>query len=146
MNKVFFYNADVPFVLKNKQFLKSGIEDLFKREKQGLQRINYIFCSDDYLLRINQNYLKHNTLTDVISFYLSEETAPVFGEVYISTQRIKYNAITFNVPYYEEIVRVVIHGALHLCGYADKNKHEIIIMRSKEKFYLKKFKFHVKAQ
>lgn len=138
MSKIFFYNADVSLTMKNKRYLKSAIQNLFEIEKRRLNRLNYIFCSDNFLLEINKSYLNHNTLTDVISFHLSDKTQPLFGEIYISIDRIKENAKKYKAIYQQELLRVIIHGALHLCGYKDKSDNEKIKMRNRENFYLKK--------
>ena len=118
--------------------VKSLIEYLFKNEKTSLKRIDYIFCSDDFLLNINLEHLNHNTLTDIITFPLTNKNQPVEGEIYICVDRVKENAKIFKVPYQNELLRVLIHGALHLCGYKDKNKYQQDEMRKKENQYLKK--------
>ena len=116
--------------------IRRFIELLFKKERITLKRINYIFCDDEFLLHINKSFLKHDFYTDIITFNLSEDDTGVIGEVYISTDRIKENAKTFDVTTKEEFLRVIIHGALHLCGYKDKKKSEIRIIRNKENEYL----------
>jgi len=140
MNRIFFYGADKVADIKNKKIVKQLIVHLFKKENTGLERLNYIFCSDEYLLKINKQYLNHDTLTDIITFPLSEKRSPVYGEVYLSVERIKENAKTFNTEYQNEILRVIIHGALHLCGYQDKTKQEKMQMREKENHYLNEHK------
>ena len=139
MNKIFFYSADKVVDIKNRSLAKKLIADLFGKEKTDLDRINYIFCSDDYILNINQQYLNHNTLTDIITFPLSNPGEAIYGEIYLSVQRIKENAKTYGVAYQTELLRVLIHGALHLCGYIDKTKKDKLEMRAKEDFYLKAF-------
>jgi len=101
--------------------------------------LNYIFCSDEYLLDINKKFLKHDYLTDIITFDLSEQNG-VTGEVYISLDRVRDNAKTFDSTFSDECLRVIIHGALHLCGYKDKNKIDKKEMRKKENFYLNIYK------
>jgi probable rRNA maturation factor len=140
MNKMAFYNADIKSELENKPLIKSLLESLFKTEGKKLKKITYVFCSDEYLLTLNQNYLNHKTLTDVITFPLSEITKPLVGEIYISIERVKENAKLFHTQYQNELLRVMIHGALHLCGYSDKKKFEVKTMRQKENFYLNEFK------
>jgi probable rRNA maturation factor len=135
-----FYNADIKSELENKPLIKSLLESLFKTEGKKLKKITYVFCSDEYLLTLNQNYLNHKTLTDVITFPLSEITKPLVGEIYISIERVKENAKLFHTQYQNELLRVMIHGALHLCGYSDKKKFEVKTMRQKENFYLNEFK------
>ena len=104
-----------------------------------MEFVNIIFCSDNEILGINQKYLKHDFYTDVITFDLSPTKDETEGEVYISVDRIKDNAKQLGVSIKEELHRVVLHGALHLCGYKDKTKTEQIKMRQKEEFYLSKY-------
>jgi probable rRNA maturation factor len=141
MNKVFIYSADKPVNLRNRQKVKQLIIFLFQNENVDLDRINYIFCSDEYLLPINKKYLNHSTLTDVITFSLSAIKEPVHGEVYLSVNRIAENAKSFRVTYQNELLRVMIHGALHLCGYTDKTNASTNEMRDKEDYYLKEISF-----
>jgi probable rRNA maturation factor len=98
--------------------------------------LNYIFCSDDYLIKLNKQFLKHNTFTDIITFDLSENEEIIKGEVYISTERVAENAKIFKVSYNNELYRVIIHGALHLSGFGDKSKKEKDEMRSLENYNL----------
>ena len=139
MQKVNFQKADAALTLPAKTELKAFIESLFKKEKTPLATINYIFCSDKYLLSINQQFLNHDTYTDIITFGLHDKGTPVVAEVYISTDRVKENAATHGVTYTNEMLRVLFHGALHLCGYKDKSHAEIQQMRKKESLYLKKY-------
>lgn len=136
MAKVFFYNVDIDFLLKEKKRLKSFIEALFVKEKKTLQSLNYVFCSDEYLLNINKTYLNHNFCTDIITFDLSESQNQKNGEVYISIERVKENAIANKTPFYLELLRVIFHGPLHLCGHKDKTKKELKQMRQKEDLYI----------
>ncbi len=139
MKKIFFFNADKKILIKHKNASVHLICVLFKAEEVSIERINYIFCSDRYLLKINEKYLKHITLTDVITFALSKSGEPVFAEIYISIDRIKENAKTYKVKYQNELLRVMLHGALHLCGYKDKTKSDKQKMRAKEDYYLSQF-------
>ena len=139
MQKVNFQKADSALTLTSKTELKAFIETLFKMEKTPLAAINYIFCSDKYLLSINQQFLNHDYYTDIITFGLHNKGTPVVAEVYISTDRVKENAATHGVTYTNEMLRVLFHGALHLCGYKDKRKADIITMRAKEEAYLKRY-------
>ena len=107
-----------------------------------LTRASFIFCSDDYLLQINRSFLQHDYYTDIITFPLSVKDEPIVAEVYISLDRIKQNAIQHNVNLFDETLRVLFHGALHLCGYSDKTKKQQLIMRAKENYYINLF--HVK--
>ena len=101
-----------------------------------MQSINYIFCSDDYLLELNKQYLNHNTLTDIITFELNAPGEPILSDIFISIDRVKENAKTLEIPFKQELHRVIFHGALHLCGYKDKKKEEQKLMRRKEDEYL----------
>jgi len=130
----FFFQTSVN--LKQRTRLKRFLEALFKREKKSLQSLNYIFCSDKQLLEINRQYLNHDFYTDIITFELSAKGVPVDGEIYISIDRVKDNALTIGEPLQKEILRVIFHGALHLCGYKDKTKDQIRRMREKEDFYI----------
>lgn len=115
--------------------IKEVVAGIFRDEGRALKRLNYIFCSDGYLLEINKTFLNHDYFTDVISFDLSEGGATV-GEVYISVDRVKENASLHSAAFTHELLRVILHAALHLCGYKDKKKSEITIMRQKEDYYL----------
>lgn len=132
-----FLNHDRQFTFRGKTALKGFLEKLFKAEGQVAGSIQYIFCSDEYLLQMNRQFLQHDYYTDIITFDLSSGEE-VDAEIYISLDRVKDNAATFG-SYREEILRVIFHGALHLCGYKDKTKREITLMREKESAYLKKF-------
>jgi probable rRNA maturation factor len=139
MQKVNFQKADSELTLTSKTELKAFIETLFIKEKTPLAAINYIFCSDKYLLSINQQFLNHDYYTDIITFGLHDKGTPVVAEVYISTDRVKENAASHGVTYTNEMLRVLFHGALHLCGYKDKSKADILTMRAKEDAYLKRY-------
>ncbi|MFM6925295.1 MAG: rRNA maturation RNase YbeY [Ferruginibacter sp.] len=136
MQKVQFYFLDRKPVLKDRTRLKLFIEKLFKLEKKKLANLSYIFCSDEHLLGINKDFLKHDFYTDVITFDLSSTNIETEGEVYLSVDRIKDNAKQLGVSFTEELHRVIFHGALHLCGYKDKNKADSYVMRSMEEKYL----------
>lgn len=116
--------------------MKEAVIDLMNEEGKSFASIDYIFCSDEYLLGINQRYLNHDDLTDIITFDLSENDENLKGEIYISIERVKDNSILFNASFREELARVVFHGALHLCGYKDKSKQDQVAIRLKEDFYL----------
>lgn len=139
MQKVNFLKADSQLSLPAKTALKVFIENLFKKEKTPLAAINFIFCSDKYLLSINQQFLNHDYYTDIITFGLHDKGSPVVAEVYISTDRVKDNAKTHGTTFSNEMHRVLFHGALHLCGYKDKTKANIAMMRAKEDEYLKRY-------
>ena len=118
--------------LNQRKRLKSFIEFIFKNEKRELLSLTYIFCSDDYLLKINKDFLNHDYYTDIITFNLSSSREKVDGEVYISTDRVKENSADLNTSFKSELHRVIFHGALHLCGYKDKTTHEQKKMRMAE--------------
>ena len=129
----FNYLSDIE--LNNETPLSRWITNCAIEESFLIQSISYIFCDDDYLLNINIKYLKHNTLTDIISF---NDTLGknISGDIFISTDRVKENANTYNVSFLDELHRVMIHGVLHFCGYKDKTEEEKKLMRSKEDYYL----------
>lgn len=139
MHKVQFYFFDRNPVLKERTRLKVFIERLFTIEKKKLANLSYIFCSDEHLLTINKNFLKHDFYTDVITFDLSSSKNEIEGEIYISVDRIKDNANTEGVSFKEELHRVIFHGALHLCGYKDKKIRERVEMRKKEDYNLLRY-------
>ncbi len=139
MQKVQFYSLDRGPALKDRTRLKLFIEALFIKEKKKLGNLSYIFCSDEHLLTINKDFLKHDFYTDVITFDLSSSKNEMEGEVYLSVDRIKENAKQLGISFKEELHRVIFHGALHLCGYKDKKKGDVLSMRSKEDQYLKRY-------
>lgn len=102
-----------------------------------MAELQYIFCSDDYLLQINRQFLHHDYYTDIITFDLTEESYPINAEIYISVDRVRDNAREFGNSLRRELHRVIFHGALHLCGYKDKNPREQELMRQMEEKYLK---------
>ena len=131
------FHSLVPVSLKQRRPLKLFISYLFKKEKKKLQSLDIIFCSDDYLLEINKKHLQHNFYTDIITFDLSDSlNSGIIGELYISTDRVRDNATTLNVSFKTELLRVIFHGALHLCSYKDKKTNDIKIIRQKEDEYL----------
>jgi rRNA maturation RNase YbeY len=119
--------------LQNRVRLKQFLSKLFNNEKVAAESLSYVFCSDTFLLRINQEYLQHNYYTDIITFDLSNDKhSPVVGEIYISVDTVRDNAIRFHSTIEKELHRVIFHGALHLCGYKDKTKKEKIEMTKME--------------
>lgn len=139
MQKIRFFYHDRHPVFKGKKMLKQFVESIFIMEKRKMENISYIFCSDKHLLGINKEFLDHDYYTDVITFNLGKPTDAIEGEVYLSFDRIKDNAKKMGVSINEELHRVIFHAALHLCGYKDKNKADIKVMRLKEEAYLKKY-------
>lgn len=123
------------YKLANKKLIKRWLHGVVTNEGKLLQDMNIVFCTDEELLEKNIKYLKHNTLTDIITFdYSHEDTTS--GEIFISIDRIKDNALTLDVDFFEELCRVMVHGILHLVGYKDKSKSEQLEMRKKEDYYL----------
>lgn len=118
--------------LKERTRLKQFLFDLFKKEGRSLAGLQYIFCSDKYLLKINRQYLGHDYYTDIVTFNLAEKHHPINAEIYISVDRVRENARDFSVSVKCELHRVIFHGALHLCGYKDKTGGEIKKMRQME--------------
>ena len=131
-----FNKADATATLKNRVALKSFIEKRVKKEGLSIESLNYVFCSDKYLLEINKQFLDHNYYTDIISFDLSEVSGQLIGEVYISVDRVKDNAKTHGASFTEELLRVIFHGALHFCGYKDKKPADAKKMRQMEDLWL----------
>jgi probable rRNA maturation factor len=141
MAKINFYTEDTAYNLKNKRLIKQWLEAAIVAEAYVLEELNFIFCSDAYLLRINQDFLQHNDYTDVITFDNSETPKTILGDIFISIDRIKENAAAFKVALADELCRIMIHGTLHLLGYTDKTKPTKIAMTAKEDFYLAKRDF-----
>lgn len=124
--------------------MQDFIPVIFKKEGKKLESLSFIFCSDNYLLEINKQFLKHDYYTDIISFDLSEpKSALISGEIYISVDRVKENAKDMRISFKEEMKRVLFHGTLHLCGYRDKKKADVQQMRAKEDEYLKLFEKYI---
>ena len=131
-----FVEEDIIFKLKNKALVRKWIINTIRAEGFELSAITYIFCSDDYLLNINRQYLDHDTYTDIITFDNSELKGIVFGDIFISIDRIRENATQFDVTETNELHRVIIHGVLHLLGYKDKSPADQKKMTQKEDYYL----------
>ena len=141
MAKINFFTEDINYTLKNKTIIKKWIESTIIEEGYCLSELNFILCSDEYLLRINQDYLQHDDYTDVITFDNSEEPKTIVSDIFISLERIKENALNFKSTTVNELYRVMIHGTLHLLGYLDKTKAAKKEMTAKEDFYLQKLVF-----
>jgi len=131
-----FLTEDITFELKEKLKHKAWLKDAAKAEGFAIGELNYIFCSDAYLLDINQKYLGHDTLTDIVTFDNSEDPKMIEGDIFISIERVRENAIKFDTKD-SELKRVMVHGLLHLAGYKDKDKAQKELMRSKENEHLK---------
>jgi probable rRNA maturation factor len=134
-----FNKADKNATLGNRMALKAFIEWSLRKEGLTIETLQYIFCSDKYLLGINKSYLNHDYYTDIISFDLSETRGKLIGEVYISIDRVKENAKTHKTLLNEELLRVLFHGALHFCGYKDKKPADAKEMRAQENKWLKSY-------
>lgn len=132
------YNYETDFFLSDEVLYSNWILKIIQSEKKQAGKINYIFCDDDYLHKINIEYLNHDTLTDIISFDYSEGNL-IQGDIFISIERVRENALYFDVSFSDELLRVMAHGVLHYCGYKDKTDKESIIMRDKENDKIKMF-------
>jgi probable rRNA maturation factor len=131
-----FHYTVASFYFPNRNKLKHFLHALFITEKKELESLSFVFCTDEYLLEFNKTYLKHHTLTDIITFELSAKGEPIMGDVYISTERVKENTTIHKTTFLKELHRVIFHGALHLCGYKDKTPEQQKLMRKMEEHYL----------
>ena len=140
-NPIEFHSEDVDFELEptDGKLLTQWMLLIAQQENRVIQQISYIFCSDGYLHELNQQYLQHDTLTDVITFDYSEPPNFMEGDIFISIERVQENAPTFGVTFEEELRRVMIHGLLHLCGYNDKTPEQKSQMTQREDQALKIF-------
>lgn len=137
MSSVHFFSEKVKFKLPSSRKTSRWVQHVVQEEGRKLEELNIIFCSDLYLLKLNQAHLNHNTLTDIITFdYTERRKGPISGDIFISIQRVKENATKFNASLDSEVHRVIIHGVLHLLGYRDKTPRQKSIMRGKEDAYL----------
>lgn len=131
-----FFIEDVDFKMPHPRKNKSWLQSIIKTEGFTLNQLNYIFCSDDYLLNVNRQYLDHDFYTDIITFDNSEEEGSIEGDIFISVDRVRDNAQELNKSFEEELRRVLAHGILHLVGYDDIDDIHKLEMRDKEDFYL----------
>ena len=129
------FNYETDFKLDSEENISKWIIDTISSEEYRIEEINYVFCNDEYLHKLNVEFLSHDTLTDIISFDYSVGKI-IQGDIFISIERVKENAKEFKVSFLEELQRVIIHGVLHYCGYKDKTKAEVKVMREKENHYL----------
>ncbi|MEY3435572.1 MAG: rRNA maturation RNase YbeY [Bacteroidota bacterium] len=147
MKRIRFHEQHPARWFRNRTFMKDALLRLFKKEGHELEQLDVIFCSDAFLLNLNQEYLGHDTYTDIITFDLSNrkkiavlgKKLPIIGELYISIDRIQENARQFQADRQTELNRVIFHGCLHLCGFGDKKKHEKELMKAKEEEYIKRY-------
>ena len=136
MGTITFNNHNITFHLKDKLYLKSFLARVFAEENVRFKSISYIFCSDEFVLKLNQEYLKHDTLTDILTFTLSKSSLNIVAEIYISVERVRENAEGLHIAFLTELLRVMVHGILHLCGYSDHTEEQKVQMRQKEDYYL----------
>ncbi|AYN05822.1 MULTISPECIES: rRNA maturation RNase YbeY [unclassified Flavobacterium] len=125
------FNYETDFVLENEEAFEGWLSAVILSENKKEGEISYIFCDDEYLHKINVEYLNHDTLTDIISFDYTVGNE-LNGDIFVSVERVRDNALDFNVPFDNELKRVLAHGILHYCGYKDKSETEAVLMRSKE--------------
>jgi len=142
MPAIHFFEEGITYKLKHKTALRQWISQTIQAEGFKLKELTYIFCSDSYLLQINQQYLNHDTYTDIITFDNSDMEKVIVGDIFISIERIRENAAKFSITETEELHRVIIHGALHLLGYKDKSPVTKQKMTQKEDFYMNKRDFN----
>lgn len=136
MAAINYFSEDISFSLANPRKRSAWVKKAIAEEGFELKTLNYIFCSDDYLLSINREYLRHDTYTDIITFNNSDTDDTVEADIFISIDRVGENARERNISFEDELDRVLIHGVLHLVGYDDKSSAEAILMREKEEAYL----------
>lgn len=134
-----FFTEDIKFNLPNKLKRKAWLNNLAKTEGFKIAELSYIFCSDEYLHKMNLDYFDHDTLTDIITFDNSEEEGIIEGDIFISIDRVRDNAKQLNLTEEIELSRVISHGLFHLMGYKDKTKTQILEMRGKEEFAIELF-------
>jgi len=134
-SQILFHSQEIDFELQDQDKYQSWVNLIISKEQKRSSNINYIFCNDSYLLEKNQSYLQHDTLTDIITFEYQSD--PISGDIFISIDRVKENALERDLPFQEELHRVMAHGILHLCGYGDKKEEEIKEMRAKEEQYMR---------
>lgn len=136
MPDIQYFNQEISFKLPKPRKTSAWLRSVLRREGQELSQVNYIFCSDAYLLNINKEFLNHHTLTDIITFDNSEPDGGLEADIFISIERVTENAEKMKIPFEDELHRVMVHGVLHLCGYGDKTRTEKAMMREKEDAYL----------
>ena len=135
---MFKFSSTSSFNLTSQERVSLWLLDVINNEEKVIKEISFNFCNDQELLKVNQEFLSHDNLTDIITFDYSDSSG-IIGEVLISTDRVKDNALDFDQPFDVELRRVMVHGTLHLCGYKDKSDDEKILMTKKEDFYLSRY-------
>ena len=133
---ILFFNEDINFKFQGKNNFKAWLKKVVDKEGFKIRDLNYIFCSDNYLHKINVEYLQHDTFTDIITFDISEDESIIAGDIFISIDRVKENSKILKTVFEEELRRVIVHGLLHLCGYDDHSAEEKVKMRSLEDEYI----------
>lgn len=133
---IIFFNEDIDFKFQGKNNFKAWLKKVADKEGFKLKNLNYIFCSDTYLHKINVEYLDHDTFTDIITFDNSEDETTIEGDIFVSIERVKENSLTLNTVFDEELKRVIVHGLLHLCGYDDHTVEDKAEMRRLESEYI----------
>jgi rRNA maturation RNase YbeY len=129
---IHFFQEDIAFDLPEKERYTDWIKEVILKQGATLEELNYIFCSDEYLHKINLDYLQHDTLTDIITFDNSDADGMIEGDIFISVERVRENAIELSTTFESELARVIIHGVLHLLGFQDKSEEQAAEMREKE--------------
>jgi len=137
-HKIEFFEADIEYQLNEPDKVRQWLIDLVAEEECAIEKIQYIFCTDEYLLGINKQYLDHDYYTDIITFPLNNSTTAILSDIYISIDRVADNAKSYEVTTTKELYRVIAHGLLHLCGYGDATDDEKKTMRGREDYYLGK--------
>ncbi|MBX9890100.1 MAG: rRNA maturation RNase YbeY [Amoebophilaceae bacterium] len=135
--KIYYFLEDIDLTIKQKKKISTWLQTVIQQEGYRLAHLNFVFCSDQYLHQHNKAYLGHDTLTDVITFDYATSASYIFGDIYISVERVKENAKIYEQPFLEELYTVMVHGLLHLLGYDDHATADKLLMREKELFYLK---------
>ena len=143
MSSINFFCEDVAFELTHSETIQAWITHTINNENHSISELNYIFCSDEYLHKINIDYLDHDYYTDIITFDNSDEEQIVEGDIFISIERVEDNAQDQGIAFELELRRVLIHGVLHLLGYKDKSQSEQQQMREKENAYLSLPQFQI---
>jgi probable rRNA maturation factor len=136
---IVFFNEDIDFKFQGKNKFKSWLKKVADKEGFSINNLNYIFCSDEYLHKINLEYLDHDTYTDIITFDNSEDESSIEGDIFISIERVRENSKTLTTVFEDELKRVIIHGLLHLCGYDDHTPEDKAEMRRFEGEYILDF-------
>ena len=137
-NRINFFTEEIDFEIDDKDAIRKAINEYVQGEGSDIGTVNYIFCSDEYLLQLNKEYLNHDYYTDILSFQMNDE--PIEGDIFISIDRVKENAEQLNVEFEDELHRVISHGILHFLGYPDKTEEQKRQMRNKEDELMKLFK------